>query len=251
MTGAAIVASAANGMVAVAPDCLLAELDRSADGPFEIDRCLIGTSTDAGMRTMGEVAKLGRFGWNSVLGLVLLVLAGLNLATVTGAQAADPAVEYMRRAANELINAQRQGSPEAFSRVIESYGHVPAIGLGALGTYRAGLQSGDRGSYYKGLARFIGRYASKEAVKYPVARAQFSSAGIRDGRNVLVDSSVVMRDGTTYDVRWMLVPHGQSFKVRDAQVLGFWVSPFLQRLFENYIAENGGRVRALVTALNR
>ncbi|MEL6292220.1 MAG: hypothetical protein AAFQ44_10530 [Pseudomonadota bacterium] len=49
----------------------------------------------------------------------------------------------------------------------------------------------------------------------------------------------------------MLVPRGKSFKVRDAQVLGFWVSPFLTRLFENYISENGGRVEALVLALNR
>ena len=181
-------------------------------------------------------------GWLAVATCLLLPAA---------ASAADPAVEYMRRAANELINAQRQGSAEAFARVIDNYGHVPAIGLGALGTYKSGLEPSDRGSYYKGLVRFIGRYAAKEAVKYPVARAQFSSGGVRDGRSIMVDSSIVLTDGSTYDVRWMLVPHGKSFKVRDAQVLGFWVSPFLQRLFENYIAENGGRVRALVVALTR
>lgn len=197
---------------------------------------------------MVEMTKRGPRPWCAAIALLLGVLVG---GLAVPAAASDPAVEYMRRAANELINAQRQGTPEAFSRVIDSYGHVPAIGLGALGNYREGLSAGDRGSYYKGLTRFIGRYASKEAVKYPVARAEFPSGGVRDGRSVMVDSRIVLRDGSTYDVRWMLMPHGRSFKVRDAQVLGFWVSPFLQRLFENYIAENGGTVRALVIALSR
>ena len=49
----------------------------------------------------------------------------------------------------------------------------------------------------------------------------------------------------------MLIPNRKTFKVRDAQVLSFWISPFLQQLFENYISENGGRVGSLVMALNR
>ena len=181
----------------------------------------------------------------------VLFAALLLTAAVPAAHAADPAVEFMRRAANELINAQRQGSQEAFARVIDRYGHVPAIGLDALGNYRSGLQANDRGSYYKGLVKFIGRYAANESPKYRVARTEFPSPGIRDGRAILVDSRVVLADGTSYDVRWMLMQQGRNFKVRDAQVLGFWVSPFLQRLFQNYIAENGGKVRALVLALNR
>ncbi|MEZ5842318.1 MAG: ABC transporter substrate-binding protein [Hyphomicrobiaceae bacterium] len=203
-----------------------------------------------GLIAMFEVQLRLVRAWRATVGMIVAV-ATMAAATAGTASAGDAAVEYMRRAANELINAQRQGSPEAFARVIESYGHVPAIGLGALGSYRAGLSASDRGSFYKGLARFIGRYAANEAPKYPVARAEFASGAIRDGRSVLVDSRIVLRDGSAYDVRWMLVPHGRSFKVRDAQVLGFWVSPFLQRLFENYIAENGGKVRALVIALSR
>ncbi len=199
-----------------------------------------------GLIPMTNVVKRGLRSLTAMFALLALLAVA-----ATSAHAADPAVEYMRRAANELINAQRQGSPEAFSRVVESYGHVPAIGLGALGTYRAGLTTKDRSNYYKGLARFIGRYSSKESPKYPVARAEFPSGGIRDGRSIMVDSRIILKDGTSYDVRWMLVSHGRSFKVRDAQVLGFWVTPFLQRLFENYIAENGGQVRALVMALNR
>ena len=60
-----------------------------------------------------------------------------------------------------------------------------------------------------------------------------------------------MKTGETYDVRWLVVRRGDGFKVRDAQVMGFWSSPFLKNLFENYISENGGNPKALVVALNR
>ncbi|MGI9520773.1 MAG: ABC transporter substrate-binding protein [Hyphomicrobiaceae bacterium] len=189
--------------------------------------------------------------------LVCLAVALCGLAAISffvdtvEARKEDAAVNYMRRAANALIDAQRKGSAGAFARVIKTYGHIPAISLYALGDFRSGLPRSRRGSYYKGVTRFIGRYAANEAPKYPVSRVVFARAGIRDGRAILIDSRVILKSGTTYDVRWMLVPNRGSFKVRDAQVLGFWVSPFLQTLFENYIKDNGGRVSDLVTVLNR
>lgn len=186
------------------------------------------------------------------LAVGFIAFAGSVTASSSGALAGDDAaVKYMRRAAAALINAQQNGSAGSFERVIKRYGHVPAIGMYALGNYRRGLLHQHRSSYYKGLARFIGRYAAKESPKYGVHRVRFAPSAIRDGRSVLVDSQVILKDGSTYDVRWMLIPNRNTFKVRDAQVLGFWVSPFLQRLFENYIEENGGRVGNLVTALNR
>lgn len=181
------------------------------------------------------------------LGFTLLIG---SVVTPTAAEA-DPARKFMQRAANALIAAQRQGSASAFARVIRKYGHVPAIGMDALGNYRRGLRKPSRQAYYRGIVKFIGRYAAKEGRKYPVARVTFPSPAVRDGRHILVDSVVYLKGGSQYNVRWMLLPRGKSFRVRDAQVLGFWVSPFLKTLFENYISEAGGRVDALVIALNR
>jgi phospholipid transport system substrate-binding protein len=178
-------------------------------------------------------------------------VAFVTIGSIEPARAEDAAVKFMRKAAASLLRAQKQGTRGAFEASVRRYGHVPAIGLYALGNYRRGLDHGDRKSYYRGLVRFIGRYAAAESPKYPVADVKFASSAIRDGRSVLVDSQVILADGTAYDVRWMLYQNRNSYKVRDAQVLGFWVSPFLQRLFENYIAENGGRVGSLVMALNR
>jgi len=185
-----------------------------------------------------------------VMGAALLSLLALS-ATAASANAEDRAVAFMRQAANALIQAQRAKTPEAFQTVIQRYGHVPAIGLFALGNYRDGLPASQRPDYYRGLARFVGRYAATESPKYPVLRVTFASAAVRDGRNIFVDSQVHLQDGTYYNVRWLLAQNRNTFKVRDAQVLGFWVSPFLQTLFEDYIRKHGGRVDALVMALNQ
>lgn len=202
---------------------------------------------------MKRIQMSDRLGLKLAQGVLAIVVALVGLSgSFATAQADDAAVKFMRRAAAALISAQRQGTPEAFTRVVERYGHVPAIGLFALGNYRQGLHSGDRRAYYKGLARFIGRYAAQEGPKYPVARVKFAPVSTREDGGVMVDSQVVLKDGSVYDVRWMLIQNRSSFKVRDAQVLSsIWVSPFLRTLFENYIAENGGRVKNLVIALNR
>lgn len=167
--------------------------------------------------------------------------------------AQEPAVEFMKQASRELIAAAKSGNPEDFIDVIQKRGHVPAIGLYALGNYKLQLKANDRTTYYGGMVRFISRYAATEAPKYSVSHAEIMSPPLKAeaGTGLYVDSRVHLRSGTSYDVRWLLVPQGNSFRIRDAQVLGFWMSPFLKNLFEAYIGENGGNPQALVIALNR
>jgi len=171
------------------------------------------------------------------------------------AQVKDPAVAFMERVAKDLIAASRAGSTIAFSEAFNKYSHVPAIGLYALGPYKPQLQPSDRSNYYRGMIRFVSRYAARESQKYPPSHAEFPSPGRRTPQGVIVDSRVVLKDGSTYDVQWLLQPRGNSFRIRDAKVTilvaEYWLSPFLKVLFETYIAENGGTVRALVTALNQ
>ena len=183
--------------------------------------------------------------------LIALISALTLLLVAAPVRAAEPAVEFMKQTARELISAARTGSQREFMEVIQSRGHIPAIGLYALGNYKAQLLPSERDSYYGGMVRFIARYASTEAPKYPVSHAEILSPVVREGDAIYVDSRVHLQGGTVYDVRWLLVPQGKSFRVRDAQVMGFWMSPFLKNLFESYIGENGGNPQALVIALNR
>lgn len=172
-------------------------------------------------------------------------------ASVPPAHAADPAVIFMAQVGRELMAAARTRSPGVMANVIERYGDVAQIGLYSLGEYRTKLAHPERPAYYSGTARFIGRYAAAEAPKYPVERVEWVNQSFRGASGLMVDSRVVLADGSAYDVRWLLFKYGNSYKVRDAMVLGFWMTPFLKNLFEDYIGKNGGNPRALTAALNR
>lgn len=171
--------------------------------------------------------------------------------TAAPARAGDPAVIFMAQVGKELMAAARTRSPSAMASVVERHADVTQIGLYSLGEYRTRLPHEERPGYFSGMARFIGRYAAGEAPKYPVARVEWINESIRTSSGVAVDSRIVMADGSGYEVRWLLSKYGASYKVRDAMVLGFWMTPFLKNLFEDYIAKNGGNPKALTAALNR
>lgn len=186
------------------------------------------------------------------LGLLSALLLTLPMlwAAASPARAEHPTA-FMQRVSNELINAQRLGGGAAFAAVLRKHADVPWIGHSSLGTYAQRLAAAERPNYYNGMIKFISNYAAKEAPKYPVNRAIVTSATEESGKGVYVDTTIELKSGETYDVRWWLTRQGTTFKVRDASVVGFWMSPFLKNLFENYITENGGNPQALIVALNR
>ena len=174
----------------------------------------------------------------------------LILAVAVPQARAETATAFMDKVGRELLSASRTRSPEVIAGVVHRYADTGYIGSYSLGSYRGQLASGDRPGYISGMVRFIGRYAAKEAPKYPVARYEILGAA-QGGSGIMVDSRITLRDGSQYEVRWLLAKYGGTYRVRDAMVYGFWMTPFLRKLFENYIAENGGSVKALVAVLSR
>jgi uncharacterized caspase-like protein/ABC-type transporter MlaC component len=164
---------------------------------------------------------------------------------------ADPAVQFLAQIELQLLLAARNVSPSTLIDLFERYADVPQIGLYALGSYRTKLSEAERTAYYAGMARFIGRYVAAETQKYPVTRIERSDQVVRAGSGTMVDLRVIMADGSGYDVRCLLTKYGSTFKIRDVMVQGFWATPFLKALFEDYIEKNGGDPRALITSLNR
>lgn len=188
----------------------------------------------------------------AISGCIYATLCLLTLAVAPApAAAADPAVVFMAQVGRELMAAARTRSPGVMASVIQRYGDVSYIGLFSLGSYRNQLSAEERTTYYGGMVRFISRYAANEAPKYPVAKVEWANQSVRGASGVMVDSTVTLASGSSYEVRWLLSQQGSTYKVRDAMVVGFWMTPFLKKLFEDYIAQNGGNPRALVAALNR
>lgn len=190
------------------------------------------------------------------LGAILAVLVAFSLtekpadARPSG-KSNDPAVQFMEQVARDLLAGARAKSPILLSNAVKRYGDVTYIGQYSLGTYRAKLPVADRPIYHNGMVRFIGRYAASQSPKYPVVKYEIMSPSLQGGSGLMVDSRITLRDGSTYDVRWLLAKYGSTYRVRDAMVYGFWMTPFLKSLFETYIGENGGNVNALVVTLNR
>lgn len=184
-------------------------------------------------------------------GLKAAAFSLLILVAGSFAAAAETPAGYMQRVANELIAAQRTGSENDYATVLRSHADVPTIALTALGSYAQSLAKADRPAYYAGMINFIARYAAKEGPKYPVAKAIMVGQTKETAAGIYVDSRITLRTGETYDVRWRLVRRGGVFKVREAEIIGFEMTTFLNTLFQNYISENGGNPRTLVIALNR
>ncbi|HYD15593.1 MAG TPA: ABC transporter substrate-binding protein [Hyphomicrobium sp.] len=180
----------------------------------------------------------------AALSFLMLIAGSLTAAAETPAG-------YMQRVANELIAAQRGGTEGDYATVLRSHADVPTIAITALGSYAQNLDKSDRPAYYAGMINFIARYASKEGPKYPVLKAIMVGQTKETATGTYVDSRVTLKTGETYDVRWRIVRRGSAFKVREAEIIGFEMTTFLNTLFQNYISENGGNPRTLVIALNR
>jgi phospholipid transport system substrate-binding protein len=167
-----------------------------------------------------------------------------------GARAESPAV-YMQRVQNELMSAQKQGGISAYANVLRQHMDVQNIGLTALGPHARTLPKADRPTYYNGMINFIAKYAATQGPKYIVTSAVVTGQGPGDAGGTNVDSHITLSDGSGYDIRWLVMKTSAGYKVRDAQVVGFWMTSFLDDLFQNYITENGNNPRALVLALSR
>lgn len=182
---------------------------------------------------------------------VTMALAMTSLLCVTAPASAETPTAYMQRVADELVAAQKMGSTSAFANTLRKHMDVPAVANTALGPYSPALPRSERPAYYTGMVNFISRYAAKEGPKYPVSRAVVVGRGEDTAGGTMVDMRLQLRSGESYDVRWKVVRSGGGYKVRDAQVIGFWMTSFLDTLFQNFITENGNNPRALVMALNR
>lgn len=181
--------------------------------------------------------------------LTLLTTALVLLAPARAEAAPDRPAQFVYRIAKELIAAARAHSIPAMTQAIRRHADVPSIGLYSLGNYAPRLRRTRRSYYYAGMTRFMARYVMSQFRTYQVVRLDITGSSFRTSDGIMVDTRVTLRTGSTYSVRWWLVRRGRRYKVRDAQVLFFWILPYQRDLFVNYIEKKGGNVNALVQAL--
>ena len=186
---------------------------------------------------------------------LLLSLAALGI-TANAAHAATlpekhPAMAFVRKATEELFNAHKQGTVQAFLPAIKGNADIAYIGDYSLGQYEPKLPKNLRDSYYDGVALFMARYFADQTRTYRVAKWDVGQGVEGENGNFIINSRVTLLTGTAYDVSWTVAPRGKGFKFIDAQVMIFSLT-FAQRgLFVSYLQKHDGNVEQLVTVLNR
>jgi phospholipid transport system substrate-binding protein len=174
------------------------------------------------------------------------VMAAPAMATAAGDH---PSITYMKQVAKDMLVAHRQGTVAAFMRVIQRHADVPEISQHALGKYNDKLPSSQRAKYQKGVATYMSRYFALQSRDYTVAKYIVGEATVDDNKDVIVSSKVYLMSGQVYNVSWKLVWRGGRYKVRDASVLGFWLTNFQRKDFTDYLAKRNGNVNQLISAL--
>lgn len=188
----------------------------------------------------------------TVVFIVVAVCISLAFtSTSQPASAGDSSIAYMKRAAEDLFAAHKQGTVSAFLPPVERYADIASIGNYSLGQYAAQLPASQRDIYYKGVALFIARYFADQTRYYRIAKWDLGEPRNDSNGDVLINTRVTLITGSNYNVVWRLTPKGNSYKITDVTVIGFSLVYFQRGLFVSYIREHKGDVGQLVAVLNR
>ncbi len=176
------------------------------------------------------------------------LLAILAVAAAGPAVAADPAMDFMRLAAKDLLHANRQGTLASFKSALQKHAAIPDIALYSLGRYKTKLPEEQRSRYYGGVVTFMARYFADQSRDYRVAKYELGNA-FANGEEVQVSSKVFLLSGQTYTVNWQVAKREGKYKIVDVKVLGFSLVYLQRNLFTAFLAKRNGDVTQLVGAL--
>ncbi|MFO1033901.1 MAG: ABC transporter substrate-binding protein [Hyphomicrobiales bacterium] len=96
-------------------------------------------------------------------------------------------------------------------------------------------------------ATYLARYFALQSRDYTVAN--IGEATVDRNQDVIVQSKVYLMTGQTYTVNWKLDWKGGRYKVRDASVLGFWLTNFQRKDFTDFLGKRNGDINTLIAAL--
>ncbi len=181
---------------------------------------------------------------------ILSIFMGASIAPALGA-APHPSIAFMERVGKDLLHAHRQGTTSSFLRAIQRHSDLSGISSFALGNYSGKMSSGLRPRYQRGIGVFISRYFAIQSREYPVAKYEIGDAAVGGDGEVVVNSRIYLMSGQSYGVAWKVVWRGGRYQVRDAKVVGFWLTNFLRDEVTTFLAKRNGDFGQLIAALGK
>ncbi|MDA7948801.1 MAG: ABC transporter substrate-binding protein [Hyphomicrobiaceae bacterium] len=202
----------------------------------------------------GRKSADGGIRWRSVTRAVTAtVVAALLVASVQVSAVAEvrggAVLSFMNDLARTAIEANKTVDRSELEKLIRGNVDVESIGDYSLGSYIADLSGADVETYYEAVTNFMARYAAMQSRHYRIEKADFYRPKYHKGGAITLKSRITLASGTSYRVKWKIVEADGKFKVLDASIFGFWLTPFQKRLFQSYVRDNDHDVQALVNVL--
>lgn len=185
---------------------------------------------------------------------VLIVLISVPL--VPAHSASDPGgfvSEFAEKAISlvsdkDLSTEERR---EQFADLVQTYFDMPGIGRFLLGRYWRTASDAERDAYLKAFTDNIVYTYARRFDEYDGQKLTID--GVReDGRFDIVSSRIVdPASPQEYRLDWRVIDEQGGFKVVDIVIEGVSMSVTQRQEYASVIQSNGGRVQALIDALNR
>lgn len=185
---------------------------------------------------------------------VLIVLISVPL--VPAHSASDPG-EFVSEFAEKAISLvsdkglSAEERREQFADLVQTYFDMPGIGRFLLGRYWRTASDAEQDAYLKAFTENIVYTYARRFNEYDGQKLTID--GVReDGRFDIVSSRIVdPASPQEYRLDWRVIDEEGGFKVVDIVIEGVSMSVTQRQEYASVIQSNGGRVQALIDALNR
>lgn len=186
------------------------------------------------------------------LALVFLMFAPAEI--VRAEDKAGPFVEDFAGKAIALASEKDLTTEERrvrFDTLLGTYFDMPAIGQFLLGRYWRTASEQEREAYIKAFTENIVYTYSRRFDEYTGQKLVIDDSR-EDGRFNIVTSRIVDPNSSQeYRLEWRVIEEGQTFKIVDVVIEGVSMSVTQRQEYASVIQNNGGKVQALINALNR
>ncbi|HYD06443.1 MAG TPA: ABC transporter substrate-binding protein [Reyranella sp.] len=170
------------------------------------------------------------------------------------AYAADgPAAQLIETASAEvieLIKSTQGPQREAGIRsVLERYFDLPYMGRAALATHWDATSAPQRERFLKAVISAEARAYSQRFGQYGGQTLAITRVSSRPNGTSVVDSKLNQSSGPPIVIQWEVRDSGQGLRITDVKIEGVSMVMTRRSDFNSYIANNGGKVDALIAEL--
>ena len=140
---------------------------------------------------------------------------------------------------------------EKFADLVKTYFDMPGIGRFLLGRYWRTASEAEQEAYLQAFTENMIYTYSRRFDEYGGQKLVIDGTR-EDGRFNIVSSRIVApNSGEQYRLDWRVMEEGGSFKIVDIVIEGVSMSVTQRQEYASVIQSNGGKVQALIDALNR